>query len=395
MQLLHSATGNTNTIEFVKDNLTSSPTVNNGSASLTQNVAGTFRYISGIPYYNSGSPSLTLAGITIDNLVGQCYTNQSNIVEVDDGTNQESTSSDAIANTDYTYANIDGSTTMLSSGIPKVNTGTSSAYAIGSLTVPITSSNVRTISKVKVRARNVNGVSSYSSDLSTIVQVHKASQSGISEIAIAVADSLGAGFDDDGVRSFAFSSETTDNPSYNGSTNFYTSSLYSESSDPGIAGTREAVVRLGQIQHNIVDYSSGYLPAGPNLNIGRSGKQYFTFAFRRTPLANFSINIVSSSIAGLWIAAPGSGIDSTSGLNGWLRADTQYNGSGVPGSGAGGNGSDGCAVTGSDRIQASTSLNGSFELTLGSENLSNATGNVLLVRIALTSGQSVTSLSVS
>lgn len=395
MQLLHSATGNTNIIEFVKDNLTSSPTVNIGSASLTQNVAGTFRYISGIPYYNSGSPSLTLTGVTIDNLVGQCYTNQSNIVEVDDGTNQESTSSDAIANTDYTYANIDGSTTMLSSGIPKVNTGTSSAYAIGSLTVPITSSNVRTISKVKVRARNVNGVSSYSSDLSTIVQVHKASQSGISEIAIAVADALGAGFDDDGIRSFAFSSETTDNPSYNGSTNFYTSSLYSESSDPGIAGTREAVVRLGQIQHNTVDYSSGYLPAGPNLNTGRSGTQYFTFAFRRTPLANFSINITSSSIAGLWIAAPGSGIDSTSGLNGWLRADTQYNGSGVPGSGAGGNGSDGCAVTGSDRIQASTSLNGSFELTLGSENLSNATGNVLLVRIALTSGQSVTSLSVS
>ena len=395
MQLLHSTTGNTNIVEFVKDNLTSIPTVNIGSASLTENVAGTFRYISGIPYYNSGSPSLTLAGVTIDNLVGQCYTNQSNIVEVDDGTNQEGTSSNVINNSDYSYANIDGSTTMLYNGIPKVNTGTSSPYAISSLTVPITSSNIRSISRIKVRARNVNGVSSYSGDIPTIVQVHKSSQSGISEIAIAVADALGAGFNDDGVRSFAFSSETTDNPSYNSSTNFYTSSLYSESSDPGIAGTREAVVRLGQIQHNTVDYSSGYLPAGPNLNTGRSGTQYFTFAFRRTPLANFNINIVSSGIAGLWIAAPGSSIDSISGLNGWLRADTQYNGSGVPGSGAGGNGSDGCAVTGSDRIQAGTSLNGSYEMTLGSENLSNATGNVALIRISLTSGQSVTSLSVS
>ena len=93
MQLVHSSTGSTNTVEFVRDNLTASPTVNVGSATVTQNVAGTFRYISGIPYYNSGSPSLTLAGVTIDNLVGQCYTNQSNIVEVDDGTNQESTSS--------------------------------------------------------------------------------------------------------------------------------------------------------------------------------------------------------------------------------------------------------------------------------------------------------------
>ena len=394
MQLLHSATGNTNVIEFVKDNLTSSPTVNIGSASLTQNVAGTFRYISGIPYYNSGSPSLTLAGVTIDNLVGQCYTNQSNIVEVDDGANQEGTSSNAITNTDYTYANIDGSTTMLSSGIPKVNTGTSSAYAIGSLTVPITSSNVRTISRVKVRARNVNGVSSYSSDLSTIVQVHKSAQSGISEISIPVSDSLGAGFDDDGVRIYDFKDATGDNPSYTGSTNFYTNQPYTESLTSATVGVKEAIVRLGVIKFDQTNFSSGYLPAGPDRSSAPS-TQYFTFAFRRTPLANFSINIVSSSIAGLWIAAPGSSIDNTSGLNGWLRADTQYNGSGVPGSGAGGNGSDGCAVTGSDRIQASTSLNGSFEMTLGSENLSNATGNVALVRIALTSGQSVTSLSVS
>ena len=394
MQLLHSATGNTNVIEFVKDDLTSSPTVNIGSASLTQNVAGTFRYISGVPYYNSGSPSLTLAGVTIDDLVGQCYTNQSNIVEVDDGTNQEGTSSNAITNTDYTYANIDGSTTMLSGGIPKVNIGTSSAYAIGSLTVPITSSNVRTISKVKVRARNVNGTSSYSSDLSTIVQVHKSAQSGISEIAIAVADSLGAGFDDDGVRIYDFKDATGDNPSYTGSTNFYTNQPYTESLTSATVGVKEAIVRLGVIKFDQTNFSSGYLPAGPDRSSAPS-TQYFTFAFRRTPLANFSINIVSSSIAGLWIAAPGSGIDNTSGLNGWLRADTQYNGSGVPGSGAGGNGSDGCAVTGSDRIQASTSLNGSFEMTLGSENLSNATGNVALVRIALTSGQSVTSLSVS
>ena len=98
--------------------MTASPTVNIGSATLTENVAGTFRYISGVPYYNSGSPSLTFAGVTIDNLVGQSYTNQSNIVGVDGGTNQESTSSNAITNTDYTYANIDGSSSMLTGGIP-------------------------------------------------------------------------------------------------------------------------------------------------------------------------------------------------------------------------------------------------------------------------------------
>jgi len=394
MQLSHSTTGNTNTVEFVRDDLTASPTVNVGSATLTQNTAGTFRNISGISYYNSGSPDLTLAGVTIDDLVGQCYTNQSNIVEVDDGTNQEGTSGNAIANTDYTYANIDGSTTMLDGGIPKVNTGTSSAYAIGSLTVPITSSSVRTISRVKVRARNVNGVSSYSSDIATNVQVHTAAQSGISEIAIAVDDALGAGFDDDGVRIYDFKDETTDTPSYTGSTNFYTNQPYTEALTSSTVGTKEAIIRIGQIKFDQTDFSSGYLPVGPDRS-SAPASQYFTFAFRRTPLANFNINIVSSSIAGLWIAAPGTQIDSTSGLNGWLRADTQYAGSGIPGSSTGGNGSDGCAVTGSDRIQASTSLNGSFEMTLGSENLSNATGNVALVRIKLTSGQSVTSLSIN
>ena len=283
---------------------------------------------------------------------------------------------------------------MLSGGIPKVDIGVSSAYTIGALTVPITSSSVRTIDRVKVRARNANGVGSYSEN-TTAIQVHKSSQSGISEIAIAVSDSLGAGFDDDGVRIFDFNAATTDNPSYNGATNFYTNSPYTEASDPGVEGTKEATIRLGVLKYDVTDYSSGYLPVGPDRS-SDTGTQYFTFAFRRTTMANFDINITSSGIAGLWIAAPGTGIDSASSLNGWLDASTTYGGSGVPGAntGSGGNGSNGCAFTSGDRIAASTSLSGGYTMTLGSENGTNATGNVVLVRIALTSGQSVTALSV-
>ena len=398
-RLEHSSTGNTNEVEFVVDkDVTSTPTSNIGSATLTENTAGTKRFISGIPYYNSGSPDLTLSGVTIDDLTGQTYSDVSNVVEVDDGTNQESTTSNAIANTDYTYANIDGSTTMLDSGIPKKNIGVAAAYAIGDLTVPITSSSVRTVSRLKVRARNVNGVGSYSSDLSTNVQVHTAAQSGISEIAIAVADSLGSTYDDDGVRIFDFAHLTADNPAIPGSTNFYTNNVYTESADPGISTTREAVLRLGNITHDQDDYSSGYLPAGPDLSSSRSGTQYFTFAFRRATVANFNINITSTTgIAGLWIAAPGTDIDDTSGLNGWLAADTAYAGSGIPGSdtGNGGNGSDGCAQTTGDRIVASTALSGSYTMTLGSENLSNATNNVALIRIGLADGDSITALSIS
>ena len=198
------------------------------------------------------------------------------------------------------------------------------------------------------------------------------------------------------MRIFDFSGDTTDTPSFNGSTNFYTNSLYSEGADPGVSGTKEATIRLGILKHDVTDYSTGYLPVGPNRS-GDTGTQYFTFAFRRQTVANFDLNITSSSgIAGCFIAAPGTSIDNTSGLNGWLDTSITYAGAGVPGSdtGNGGNGSDGCAFTPGYRISTGTSLSGSFSFTLGSENMSNATGNVLLVRIALNSGQSVSAISV-
>jgi len=392
-RLEHDATGNTNYVAVVYDDITSSPSISS-AGTLSEGTGGTKRYISGIPYYNSGSPTLTWSGVEISNLTGQAYTDQSNIVEVDNGTNQEGTSSAGTTNTDYSYSDIDGASSMLTLGVPNVDTGVSSAYAIGDLSVPITSSTVRTIDRVKIRARNTNGVSSYTEN-TTAIQVHKSSQSGISEIAIAVSDSLGAGFDDDGVRIFDFNAATTDNPSYTGSTNFYTNSPYTEASDPGVEGTKEATIRLGVLKYDVTDYSSGYLPVGPDRS-SDTGTQYFTFAFRRTTMSNFDINITSSGIAGLWIAAPGTGIDNASGLNGWLDASTTYGGSGVPGSdtGNGGNGSNGCAFTSGDRIATSTSLSSGYTMTLGSENGTNATGNVVLVRIALTSGQSVTALSV-
>jgi hypothetical protein len=394
MRLRHSTTGDTNYIAIVKDDLTATASFA-GVGTLAEGTGGSKRYISGIPYYNTGSPTLTLSGATVNNLVGQTYTDQSNIVEIDSGANEEGTSSAAFTGQNYSYSDIDGASTMLSSGVPIVNTGVGSAYAIGALTIPLTSSSVRTIDTARIRVKNVNGTSSYTS-LTGKIQVHTASQSGIIEQAIPVADSLGATFDDDGVRVFNFSGDTTDTPSFTGSTNFYTNSLYSESSDPGVSGTKEATIRLGLLKHDVTDYSSGYLPVGPDRS-GDTGTQYFTFAFRRTLVANFNLSIVSlTGISGCWIAAPGTAIDNSSGLNGWLNTSVTYAGVGLPGSNTsnGGNGSDGCAFTGGDRISTGTSLNGSFTLTLGSENMSNATGNVVLVRIALASGESVSSISV-
>jgi hypothetical protein len=393
-RLSHSTTGVTNYVSVVYDNVTATPTIESGAGTLAEGTGGTKRYVSGIPYYNSGSPTVVLSGTQVNNLTGQAYSDVTNPVEIDSGTNQEGTSSAGTTNTDYSYATIDGSSTMLTGGIPNANVGVASAYTLGSLTIPVTASSVRTVDRVQVRARNCNGVGSYVEN-ATNINVHTASQSGISEILIPVSDSLGAGFDDDGVRIFDFSADTTNTPSYTGSTNFYTATPYTESSDPGVEGTKEATVRLGVLKYDITDYSAGFLPVGPDRS-GDTGTQYFTFAFRRTTMANFDLNITSAGIAGLWIAAPGTAIDAASGLNGWIKADTTYGGSGVPGSntGAGGNGSDGCAFTSGDRIATSTALSGGYTMTLGSENGTNATGNVILVRIALTTGQSVTAISV-
>jgi hypothetical protein len=285
---------------------------------------------------------------------------------------------------------------MLNSGVPKVNIGTSSAYAIGSLSVPITSSSVRTIETIKARARNVNGISGYTELTATKLQVHTAAQSGISELGIAVSDSLGDGtYTDDAVRIFDLSSATTNTPSFNSSTNFYTNSLYTESADPGVEGTKEATIRLGVIKHDVIDYSSGYLPVGPDRS-GDTGTQYITIAFRRRVVANFDITI-TGTVAGLWYASPGTTLTAASGINGWVEGTTQYAGVGLPGTvtGNGGNSSSGGAFTGADVVPTGSAIsNVSYTMTLGTANMSNATNNVVLVRIALASGQSVSALSI-
>ena len=389
-----SAGGNTNIVYVVKDDITAAPTATIGT--IAQGTAGSQRYISGIPYYNTGSPTVTVTGSTIANFTGQAYQDTSAPVEIDPGTNQESTSGHIIANLDFTYANVDGSTTMLNSGIPKVDTGVSSAYTLGALTVPLLSTQRRSIQQIKMKAKNCNGDSSYS-ESSTKIQLYTDSLLTLDNEAggITVSDSLGNGstHTDDALRISGLGS-SSDTPSFNSSTNYYTGNAWSGAVT--VAGTTEAISRFGTIKHFTTNLSSGYLPAGPNLTTGRDGgqAQYYTFAFRRTPVSQFSLTM-TGTVSGMWIAMPGTGIDSSSGLAGWLNCSVQYNGSGQPGSGGGGNGSDGCAKTGGDRVIDNTAYsNQSFDFTLGTESLANSVGNTCLVRIKLNSGDSVTALSI-
>ena len=383
----HSTTGETNYVTVMCDDLTDVITLDDTS-SFTESVAGNYRYIPGIPYYNTGNPKLTLSGLSVTNWIGQAYRDTNDVLEFTNGTNSEGTSGATIQTQFASYADLEDATYLVS-GVPTANTLN---YSFADQTIDITQSNIAAVETIKARIKNVNGTSGYK-EFNTKVQVHRSNPTGVIESSIPVAGSLGNGaITDNAIRIADFISETTDNPTIVGSTD-YTATPFTGA--VSVSGTKEATVRWGVLKHDTTDYSTGFLPVGPNRSAD-TGTQYFTFAFRRQVVANFSITLNTNGISGLWIAAPGTAIDSASGLNGWLDCTAQYAGVGVPGSntGSGGNGGDGCALTGADVVPTNTNVNSTYTMTLGSENMSNATNNVVLVRVALEAGKQITNLQI-
>lgn len=184
-----------------------------------------------------------------------------------------------------------------------------------------------------------------------------------------------------------------------GNTPTYTGSEAQFNSQTGPLQTYDAVVvgsgSAGVLKYDVTNYSTGYLPAGPNLS-GQGASQYFTFKFTRTPVSQFAIRYLGT-VAGMWVALPGSVIDSTSTLNGWIDMTQNYAGAGVPGAntGAGGNGSNGCASGGAVIPNtAQSNVSKIYTCTFGTVSSSSATNNEIYVRILLTSGQSVTALNI-
>ena len=179
---------------------------------------------------------------------------------------------------------------------------------------------------------------------------------------------------------------STDNPSFTGSEatfNSQTSTLQ----------TYDATNVAATIKFDQTNYSTGYLPVGPNLS-GQGANQYFTFKFNRTTVAKFNV-AYTGTIAGLWVALPGSTIMTTaSPTSGWLDMSTAYAGSGVPGTGTGGNGSAGCAIGGTATLNSLVTK--SITATFGTQQSgSSGTNNGdIYVRVKLTSGQSLTALSI-
>ena len=226
------------------------------------------------------------------------------------------------------------------------------------------------------------GAQAFTTALGKTVLYKTGTSTQIEETGITVATITGANGSGNALR--VLNPGSTDTPTITANTAF--------NSQTSTLQTYDATVVAAVLKHDQTDYSTGYLPVGPNLSSGRSGNQYFTFRFTRTVVSKFDIAI-TGSVAGLWVALPGSTIDTTSTLNGWLDMTAAYNGSGTPGAGSGGNGSNGCALGGT--FTANTNTTQSKTCTFGPVSSSSTATNEIFVRLRLVAGQTVTALSIA
>jgi len=161
--------------------------------------------------------------------------------------------------------------------------------------------------------------------------------------------------------------------------------IYTSWSASTTAATYEAIVRGGVLRHDQTNYSTGYLPVGPDYSSGRSGSQYFQVELIRSNVSQFRISI-TGSYSGCWVSMPDNSTWTTSlsGTNGWADMFQSYRGSGVPTTIE-----PGCASGGT-----MTGTSGIFSCVFGTESSSNDSNNRILLRFKLGSGQSMTALSI-
>ena len=162
--------------------------------------------------------------------------------------------------------------------------------------------------------------------------------------------------------------------------------IYTSWSANSSVAAYEAVVRGAVLRHDQTNYSTGYLPAGPNYSSGRSGAQYFQMELIRSNVSEFNIT-VTGSYGGCWVCLPDNSAwtSSLSGTNGWASMFAAYRGSGVPTSAE-----PGCASGGN-----MSGSSGTFTSVFGTESSSNDSNNRILIRWRLDNGDSITAMSFS
>ena len=361
---------NTNSISWYTDLASPGyPTFSNTSVALTTN---TGIYSSTIPMFTSAAQFTIKSNVS--NLSGDTYPNSTYL-----STGIASGPFQAPASVTYASAGI---TVPLSR-----NLYTSSGSAYFQTTANIVTSGFGSSSVgPEVTVNNSYLTNSTIVSPGVTILYKNGTSNTMDELSIPVSVSLGGGYSTNAYRIVNPDAGTAaDNPVYTGSEAEF-------NSQTGPFYTTDPTFVANKLQFDQTNYSTGYLPVGPNLS-SQGSAQYLTFKFQRTTVSKFNIDY-TGSLAGLWIALPGvTEASYATPTHGWLTMATAYAGSGVPGTGTGGNGSAGCAVGGVATLNSS----GTYALTatFGTASSSASTNNEIYVRIKLTSGQSISALSIS
>ena len=366
LYIADSAVGNTNTPSWYYDN--SSPaTPSFSSSTMTPPEIPTVDYSSTIPHYTSATQFAITA--TVANISGNTYPT-SNVL----ASGSAAGSFVAPVSVNYNASNI---------GSNVLNSFASASFATTStVTTGFGSSSIGP--GISVNNSYSTGTLTLTTALGNVVLRKTGSSTAINENNIVVT-SVGSG-SGNAVRIVNPGSGNT--PPYTGSeSNFNSQSSTLETYDAVVVGSASQ----GVLKHDQTNYSTGYLPPGPDLSTGRSGTQYFTFKFVRADVSKFDITY-AGNVAGMWVALPGSVIDASSGANGWINMTVAYAGAGYPGVNSPGNGSDGCSLGGVIVPNVNTA-SVSKTCTFGTVSSSSTGTNEIYVRLALSSGQSVTGLS--
>jgi len=357
----HGSATTNNTFWYEDGSGVSAPVISFSGVTLPSSPS--YSYSSGIPHYTQASANNFTYVLTVTNATGEMYTQNQFL-------NQDNNTGSAFLNSgNKNYTNFAGGTNPptrnygVGTGVTTLITNT-----FRDIHSTITSNHFTRYDATTPYGNHNNQRISYSTPLNIMGTTARPNQ--IDEDNI----SNTAGNGNNGTRVNAGS--TGNNP-----TAVYTS--WGGGSAGSIA-TYEATVRGGILRHDQTNYSTGYLPVGPNYSSGRSGAQYYQLQLITPNVSEFNI-VVTGTYGGCWVCMPDNSTWTTglSNTNGWADMFTAYGGSGVPR-----NAAPGCA---SGTVMSGSS--GTFKCVFGTESSSNDTNNRILIRWRLNNGHSITAMS--
>ena len=360
--ITHGAAATSNVFWYEDPSTVSAPVISFGA--VTPPSSPTLNYSSGVPHYTQASANNFTYDVTVTNASGDMYT-QNKLLNSDGQTA-------GFQNPGHKeYDDFTGGTLP-----PARNFGVGTGAVVNIAQTPrdlhltLTSNHFTRFDAVTPYGSHNNQRLSYSTNIN--IMGTTARTNAIDEDNILIS-TLGTG---SGNATRVNAGSTGDNP-----TPVFTSWTASSS-----VAAYEAVVRGAVLRHDQTDYSSGYLPAGPDYSSGRNGTQYFQIELIRSNVSEFRITYTGSA-AGCFVCMPDNSAWTTSlsGTNGWADMFQAYRGAGIPTSAE-----PGCSSGG-----LMTSSGGTTTCVFGTESSSNDSNNRILIRWKLTSGQSITGMSFS